>query len=294
MFRYPFHSIVYYTEYNVGLAYDQVVGPSHKYLWVLLVLLGPPVSLLFLIGFVRGIKVEPMIFFGVLVFFIWHSSFPYKVERFIFPIVPLVVILGYLGWNQLVQNSAFLSKRPTWLFYSWSYFWVLNTVFLVALTFSSVHLGRIKSMSFFKDKDAIKSIIVYHPRTFWRYNPVYYSGKPIARWELFKTDQDYLWHNAIETKEYLDDDFIMLFAINSSDSIASLKKTLARLQKNPNYVLIKGLEKRQERVDLWEKEYAPMEFIEEIRPSNFDRLMNFLNPKYNPDDHYFIYRADVE
>ncbi len=294
MYRYPFHCIVYYYQYNVAVAYDMITGPAQRYFWVLLVLLVPPISLWFLFGFVRGLRIEPMIFFGCLVFFLWHSSFPHKQERFIFPIVPLVIILGYLGWQQFVQNSGFWQKRREWISIGWGYFWVLNTMVLIALTFSSVHLGRANSMYFFNDKEDIKSIIVHHPKPFWRFNPVYYSGKPIARWELFKTDRDYLWHHAIESKEFLNDDFIMLFPINSSDSIEALKQILVQVNKRPNYIVIKGREDHEARRFRWEKEYAPLEFMAEIKPSNLDRLMHFLNPKYNPDDHYFIYKADVE
>lgn len=294
MYRYPFHSIVHYYQYNVAVAYDMITGPADRYLVVLVFLLGPPVSLCFLFGFARGFKIEPLIFYGCLIFFLWHSSFPHKQERFIFPIIPLIIILGYLGWQHLVENSSFWEKRRRWLSIGWGYFWGLNTIFLIALTFSSVHLARANSMYFFKDKDDIKSIIVHHPKLFWRFNPIYYSGKIIARWESLKIDRDYLWHNAIQSKEYLEEDFVILFTINSSDSIPSLIKTLSEVNKKPNYILIKGREEHESRLRQWEKQYASMEFLAEIKPSNFDRIMHLINPTFNPDDHFYIYKADVE
>ena len=291
MYRYPYHSIVYYYQYNVAVAYDMITGPAERYVWVVLALLVPPVSLLFLFGFLRGFKIEPMIFWGCMIFFLWHSSFPHKQERFIFPIMPLIIILGYLGWQQYAQNSKFWSRHRAWLTGGWIYFWVINSVLLLAVTFSSVHLGRANSMYFFKDRDDLQSMVVHHPTTFWRFSPIYYSGKKIARWETLSTDRDFIWHNAIESGEFLDPDFQVLFNVNSSDSIPALLKTISEVNKRPNYILIKGRIDREERVQRWEKEYAPLQFVDEIKPSNFDKVMHWLNPKYNPDDHYFIYKV---
>ena len=99
-YEYPFHSIVRYYEYNAAHAYNFITGPPYKFIIVVFGFLIPPVSLMLMVGFIKGRKIEPLIFMAVLVFFLFHSFFPNKQERFMLPILPLVVILGTIGWQE--------------------------------------------------------------------------------------------------------------------------------------------------------------------------------------------------
>ena len=102
-----------------------------------------------------------------------------------------------LGDGETAEGATGLDERLRQ-----AYFWIINTIILCGFTFTSVHIGRANSMYYFKDKDDIKSIVV-HAQEPSRYNPVYYSGHVLCRWRAFKTNRDFLWNDAIQSKEYL-------------------------------------------------------------------------------------------
>lgn len=98
-FDYPFHSIVAYYQYNSAHANDFSSGPVYRFALTILGFLVPPVSAFLVVGYARTAKLAPKLFWGGLIFFVAHSLFPNKQERFILPLLPLIMVLGVIGWQ---------------------------------------------------------------------------------------------------------------------------------------------------------------------------------------------------
>jgi hypothetical protein len=108
---YPFASFREYIRYNATHGYDYTTGPWYNYLLLVLGAFIPPMSFFLLYGAFRNWRKTLLILLPVLVFFIMHSYFPNKQERFIFPVVPIILLLSVVGWEQYVKESAFWSRH---------------------------------------------------------------------------------------------------------------------------------------------------------------------------------------
>lgn len=101
----PFAELQEYVLYNFYHSSEYPQGGFFKYFGVLLGVLVPPISAFLLLGFAYGYR-RLVLFLPALCFFLFHSIFPNKQERFIFPILPFIVILGIIGLNELVNKSS--------------------------------------------------------------------------------------------------------------------------------------------------------------------------------------------
>src|SRR5690606_13666538 len=111
LFEYPFHSVVAYYEFNAKDQNLLIVGPAYRFLLTVLGFLVPPVSLFLVYGYIKSYKTESMMFAAGLVFFLFHSYFPHKQERFILPLFPIIILLGTIGWNNYLKDAIFWKSR---------------------------------------------------------------------------------------------------------------------------------------------------------------------------------------
>src|SRR5690606_16017055 len=58
LFRYPFHSIVAYYEFNAKDQNLLIVGPAYRFILTVLGFLVPPVSVFLVYGYIKAYKVE--------------------------------------------------------------------------------------------------------------------------------------------------------------------------------------------------------------------------------------------
>ena len=100
-----------YIEYNSTHAGDYTQGFWHQYFWVVLGLLVPPFSLAWVFGTAREVKRLALLVIPPLAFFLFHSAFPNKQERFILPAVPFIVAAGSIGWHAFIEGSGFWQRR---------------------------------------------------------------------------------------------------------------------------------------------------------------------------------------
>jgi hypothetical protein len=111
---YPFASFIEYVRYNMAHGEDYTTGPWYNYLLLVLGALIPPMSFLLTYGLFKSWRKTILILLPVAVFFVLHSYFPNKQERFILPILPAIIVLGIMGWEDIVRASAFwLRHRRT-------------------------------------------------------------------------------------------------------------------------------------------------------------------------------------
>jgi len=144
----PFTQLRAYISYNESHAGSYPNGPWYMYMLTLAGYMVPPLSLFLLFGFFKGLRKQLIVVFPALVFLVFHSAFPNKQERFIFPVLAYVVIAGVMVWGTYMEASAFWQrKRGLWKSIL-AVFIVLNTLGLVVLTSTYGKRSRVESMLF--------------------------------------------------------------------------------------------------------------------------------------------------
>ena len=107
----PFAELGEYIRYNLENATTYITGSWYNYILLILGLLIPPISFFIFFGFFRTWKKHLIIFLPAFIFLVFHSIFPNKQERFILPILPFVIILGMVGWQDFVLKSSYWKQR---------------------------------------------------------------------------------------------------------------------------------------------------------------------------------------
>ena len=172
---YPFASFQEYMRYNATHGYDYTTGPVYNYFLLVLGALIPPMSFFLLYGFCRNWRKTLLIVLPVMVFFISHSLFPNKQERFIFPVVPLILLLSIVGWEEFVKGSAFWSHHRTALKSLWAWFWVINFILLIPFTTYYSKKSRVEAMYTLYDKP-ISGIVMVGGKLGVTQPPMFYAG----------------------------------------------------------------------------------------------------------------------
>ena len=291
-FEYPFQYVVGYFTHNVDNAYNYITGSPFKFLLTTFGFLVPPVSLMLMWGYVRTWRVEPKMFLAVLVFFIAHSAFPNKQERFILPMYPLLVILGTIGWNQFVTRSAFWQKNLKLERGGWKFFWAANLLAATALAVTFTKRDRVEPIYHLSTKQDVRSVIVESSSRSVKQVPVYYLGRKAADYSDFEKGNILGMNRWKTSKEYLEEDFPFVFSIGANKSVEDLKREMLQVEKKPNYVIFKGTENLPKRKERLAPLFPGQEFVLErtIEPSTFDILLHKLNPKKHRDETAFIFK----
>ena len=292
-FEYPFQYIVGYFTHNVDNAYNYITGSPFKFLLTTFGFLVPPVSLMLIWGYIRSWKVEPKMFLAVLVFFIAHSAFPNKQERFILPMYPLLVILGTIGWNQFIARSSFWQKYPRLESGGWKFFWAANVLAAFALAVTFTKKDRVEPIYHLSAKQDVRSVIVESSSRSVKQVPVYYLGRKAADYSDFEKGNILGMNHWKSNKKYLDEDIPFIFSIGAGKNVDDLEKEMLEVGKKPNYIIFKGTENLEPRQDRLQPLFPGQEFVLErtIEPSVFDILLHKLNPKKHRDETAFIYKV---
>ena len=187
----PFGKVWYYIEYNILYSNAYSTEPWYTYLLILAGVFIPPVSLFLLFGFAISYRVNFPVWLGVLLFLMFHSLFPNKQERFIFTIIPHLLVFGYLGWQQ------FLTRSPRWQSYrlfrrgSWVFFWVINLIMVVIYSTYYNKQARIEGMQYLaKQGDTQALLMVDLQRNNVKPPPLFYLEKRVPVYDLHQ-DSDW-------------------------------------------------------------------------------------------------------
>lgn len=260
----PFAELQEYIVYNLEHGSEYFVQPWYNYLLVLAGFLIPPISLFILFGFFKNWKKHLLIFLPTLLFLAFHSIIDNKQERFIVPIIPFVVILGLIGWNEFVSQSSFWQKRRKLLRGCWVFFWVINSLALVLLTTSYNKRSRVESMNYLRERGDMQNFIVeqsHRSKILWP--PLFYSNQ----WE------SYFW-------------------INNEKDIESYAESMATTEKmpSPNYIIFFEDINLQKRVENIRTIFPSLTHVETIEPGLFDKVLHKLNPmNKNPRAHIYYF-----
>ncbi|GAB3822512.1 hypothetical protein GCM10028895_27180 [Pontibacter rugosus] len=199
-FDYPFHSIVAYFLYNTENAYGYSTGPVYRFALTILGFLVPPVSAFLVVGYARTAKLAPKLFWGGLIFFVAHSLFPNKQERFILPLLPLIMVLGVIGWQSFVRQSVFWQKRRKLLAISWGFFWVINLIAAVGLAFTYTKKSRVAPLVYLSDKPNLDGVVLEFGNHSVKTPPLFYLGRPSVVYDEYLTDEDMVWEEYLQGK----------------------------------------------------------------------------------------------
>jgi hypothetical protein len=264
----PLASTLQYLRYNSNpeniAGYPQ--GPWYQYLGTLaLICLGLPLLPL-LWGYIRCARLSNtlrMLFFASLLFFIFHSWYSNKQERFLLPFVPYFLILGIIGFSDYYRkhkNERWLIVT-TWILAGWLI--IVNSVALVIASFTYSKRARVESMNWLRRQGDVTNIIVEGIDTPPPL-PLFYLGKRVSWYEL-----------------------------NSLLSPNDLQKEIRNGKKPvPNYLIMSGSKHLQERLARLSVIFPTLRHVTDIEPGFIDNILYQLNPAHNKNETWHIYRID--
>lgn len=289
-FDYPFHSVITYFGFNAQHAYAYTSGPVYRHLLTIQGFLVPPVSVFLLMGYIRAARLAPALWWGGMIFFVLHSLFPNKQERFMLPLLPLVMILGLNGWQQFVWVSRFWQPRRKLLAYCWSFFWILNLAAALALCFTHTKKSRIAPLSYLKTRQHLSGILLEsgpHPP---KMPPLFYLGHLAAQVEDFRQAPKKRWL-AFKSGQALSADFVMVYSLYDAKPLDSLRSEFLSSYL-PNYIVMTGQVKRAARLQRLQSLFPQgLQLIHSISPSCYDRVLHLLNPQAHRNEQVQIYRV---
>jgi hypothetical protein len=108
----PFQSVIAYLRFNLieGGANQWGIAKRGFYLRVLLATNGPAVLIL-AVGFIAGLRRTWPVALPVLLFLGVHSAIPHKELRFLYPVLPMLLLCAAVGLAVLLAKLPFPRKR---------------------------------------------------------------------------------------------------------------------------------------------------------------------------------------
>lgn len=290
-FDYPFHSIVAYFIYNSENATNYSTGPVYRFALTVLGFLVPPVSVFLVLGYARTARLAPKLFWGGLIFFVAHSLFPNKQERFILPLLPLIMILGVIGWQQFVQTSAFWHRRRRLLAFCWIFFWALNILAAVGMAFTYTKKSRVAPLVYLSEKPDLDGVVLEFGNHSVKKPPLFYLGHMSAEYDKYVTDDDMVWEEYLQGRKQLPADFVMAYTLNEDKSPQQLRQEITASPYKPDYIIVVGTDDMEERMARLRSLFPNLKLEHTITPSLYDRLLHFLNPRVHKDEHVQLYQV---
>ena len=290
-FDYPFHSIVAYFLYNTENAYNYSTGPVYRFALTILGFLVPPVSAFLVLGYSRTVRLAPAMFWGGLIFFVAHSLFPNKQERFILPLLPLVMILGVIGWQDFVRTSAFWQNKRKLLATCWGFFWVVNILAAVGLAFTYTKKSRVAPLVYLSEKQNLDAVVLEFGNHSFKTPPLFYLNRISADYDYYTIDDDMVWGDYLAGKKPLPEEFVMIYTLNGDKTTAALDSAIQSTPYKPDYVVVVGTDDMEERMSRLNSLFPDLKLEHTITPSLYDKVLHFLNPRVHKDEHVQIYEV---
>lgn len=259
----PFVQLIEYVNYNMHNATLYIVSPWYTYVLFLAGILIPPVSLFIFAGFFQQWRKLMILFFPILLFLAFHSYYPNKQERFVVTIMPMLIIIGIIGWQQ-IKNTYLSGRIPRRLIAaSWVFFWIINFVLLIPTTVMYSKQARVESMTYMAKYGDINNFLIEDiNQTVLRFPPQFY----LQKWYHYQT--------------FMKGDDFSYFAKQNSAKPASGQ---------PGFIMFYQPDDINQRVENMKTIYPDLEFETVIEPGFMDRVMYWLNP-INDNQNIYLYR----
>ncbi|MFA8449539.1 MAG: glycosyltransferase family 39 protein [Bacteroidales bacterium] len=257
----PFTELGEYIRYNLTHAQDYNVVPWYTYLLLIAGILIPPISIFFIFGFFQNWKKNLIIFLPTLLFFLFHSYFPNKQERFILPVLPFIIILGIIGWNRFKDNSRFWKNHIKLHRACWIFFWIINLALLPVISVMYSKKARVETMTYLSAYPNIPSMIIENTNE--------YSTKQAPRFYL--------------------NQWIPIYEISKSAGSNTVENEIEKSKKEPAFVIFEGPDNLQARVDSIKNILPNIVPDTVIKPGFVDEFLHYINP-INANQTSIIYR----
>jgi hypothetical protein len=259
----PFSSLLAYVAFNADPRNVAQFprGPWYQYLGTLAGVLIPPTSVLLLYGAARAARRAPQVLWPTLAFLVLHSAYPGKQERFLLPVLPLVLVLVAIGAEVLAAESAWVQRHRRVVRGLWTWFWAVNALLLVVFTTYYPKAARIEPLAFLHRQPDVRAVVVAPGEREPPRAPVFYLGKPVPV---------YLWPAG-----------------------ASVEDLAAQLRGGgawPSYLLLSDDAHREERLAALGRLFPHLELVRSFRPSPLDWLLWRMNPRHNVNLTTRLYR----
>jgi hypothetical protein len=252
----PFQHLRGYMEYNKENAH-QYPGSPWTYFSLITIFILPPVGLFITAGFIASWRKYSIIFFPTATFIAFHLLFPNKQERFILPILPFFVIAGVIGWREISQKW----NTSKWHSICWKSFWILNTIGMLVLCFTSTKKSRVETMTYlYEAGDCSNFILEYTHKASGAWMPTFYS-KCKSTYYFFGKDDN------------------MHAVMQGIDQAATATANDIMPRSLPNYVLFYDDNDLNGRVSRMQQYYPELTYRTTIEPGWFDKMLHAINPK---------------
>ncbi|MBI4945894.1 MAG: glycosyltransferase family 39 protein [Bacteroidetes bacterium] len=263
----PFMEVHEYVRYNIEFAQKYIVQQWYMYFALLFGILLPPISFFLLFGFFRRWKKHLLLFLPSFIFLAFHCYFPSKQERFIFPIIPFIIILGIIGWNDFVNTSSFWNNRKKLLRACWIFFWSLNLIPLLVVSVAYSKRSRVEAMVYLSTKkDSDKIVVEESFRDDYTMPPFFYLGK---------------WYRSG-----------YIHGITSEYTVDAFCKDIEQSRAaKPNYVIFFDEENLDNRIKNFKTCFPNITYETTIEPGFIDKFIYWLNP-INRNYTAYIYKIE--
>jgi hypothetical protein len=255
----PFIQLQGYVLYNQSHAFDYITGPWYNFLLIVPAALVPPMGIVLFLGWFGLWRRQAMLFWPGFLFLLFHSAFPNKQERFIFPLLPFVVIGGlvflFSGFESQKKWPAYL--KPALVFSAG-----LNLIFLLFISPASTRISPVDTMIFLSRLPENKCFVLESTNS----------------------------HDEILLPKFYTRNWARHAELTPDYRAANFRANLPHLQACPfRYVVFREETDLKKRVLEFETQFGPLRHIQTIESSYFDRFLFWLNPKGNKIKDYFIF-----
>ncbi len=260
---YPFAQFIEYVKYNIDNAYHYIRNPWYSYFLLIFGILLPPMCFFWFFGFLRSYKMQWALFAGTMLFLVFHSYFPNKQERFILPIVPMIITLGVVGWLEFYNKSNFWARHKKMMRVCLIIFWSLNLLLLPFVSAMYSKKSRVESMYYLSRYPDLKCILLE---------------------DIYKREPD------MPPLFYLGQ-WIVVLNVCEKYPIDSLQTKLHKwgAEWNPRFALFFDDKDINRRVASVKTVLPDLEYETTIKPSFIDDLLYRMNPN-NTNQTVVIYR----
>jgi hypothetical protein len=237
-------------------------GPIWRYALTLLGVFVPPFSVLALVAMVRGGRAISLIGIPTLGFLIAHSLIANKQERFLLPVLPLLILLAAAGFPNV--RAWFARRRWIAAYHGlWIYFGVVEAALLGVTIFSFSKKDRVAPLVYIEHRgDATGVIIAQFSQTFTV--PLYYLGRPRPEVLVLRSGD-----------------------ISDSTRIRDVRSASPLV----NYLVLYSDRVHSDSAALADVLGKPLQRMTTIQPSLTDWLAHRVNPRHNKADMAVVYQT---
>lgn len=230
------------------------------YLAVVLVLLIPPTSVVAIWLWMRRSfwSRHTLLMVSFLSFFVFHSLHVNQQERFLFPILPHILLMTVLAIYHKIEHDGHLFRNTavTRIAAGWAI--SVNLLLLAFLTPAYGHKGLIEPIMALGHMEPKPRVLIVQPEI-RRWTPDSYAGPGLSRHNI--RDWKYLDSSYIDNPRF---DYVLMYPVPPSA--------------------------HQAYVDSVEKILGPVRLAWHVKPSAYDWLLYHLNPRHNRSYEAWIYR----